>query len=69
MEAEEEEPAEEEETSAPLPDEEEIHRREECYQQLRQVVGVGGGDGKTTPLLDGLQALWTPRSAGSCWHE
>ena len=50
---------------------EEIHRREEQYQQLRQVVGVGGDvDGDTTPLgfssntVDELQALWSPVSAG-----
>ena len=43
VEVEEEEPAEEEETTAPLPDDEEVHRREAHFQQLRQVVGVGGG--------------------------
>ena len=55
----------------PLPDDEEIHRREEHYQQLPQVVGVGGeADGDTTPLgfsshsLDEIQAIWSPLAAG-----
>ena len=71
VEVEEEAPTGGEEASTPLPDDEEIHRREEHYQQLRQVVGVVGEvDGDTTPLgfsshtLDELQALWSPLSAG-----
>ena len=61
----------EEITVEPLPDDAEIHHREEDYQELRRVIGIGSeADGDTTPAgfspdtLDTLQALWTPLSAG-----
>ena len=71
VEAEEEALEEEEAPATTLPDDEEIHNREEHYQQLRRVVGVGSdADGDATPLgfsshtLDELQALWSPLTAG-----
>ena len=51
VEVEEETPTEEGAAATTLPDDEEIHNREEHYQQLRRVVGVGSdADGDTTPL-------------------
>ena len=72
MEVEEETPMEEGAAATTLPDDEEIHNREEYHQQLRRVVGVGSddADGDTTPLgfsphpLDELQALWSLLTAG-----
>ena len=50
-----------------LPDDEEIHYREEHYQELRRTMGVGNeADGDTAPpaTLAAIQELWTPVSAG-----
>ena len=67
----EEETPEEETPATTLPGDEEILNREEHYQQLRRVVGMGSdADGEEAPLgfsshtLDEVQALWDPLTAG-----
>ena len=55
-----------------LPDDEEINRREEHYQNLRCTIGVGaeGEEPENAPLgfhadtLEAIQAQWDPLSAG-----
>ena len=54
-----------------LPDDEEINRREEHYQNLRRIIGVGaeGEEPENAPLgfhadTEAIQAQWDPLSAG-----
>ena len=60
-----------------LPDDEEITRREEHYQNLRRTVGVGaeGEEPENAPLgfhadtLEAIQAQWAHLVRGSFWLE
>ena len=68
---EEEETAEQVAPATTLPDDEEITRREECYQQLHRVMGIGSAtDGEDSALafsshsLDDIQNHWDPLTAG-----